>query len=275
MLPTIFAFEPILYGPKRKVPQYDHIVVVIEENKSFDSVINQPDAPYFNYLAQNGALFTHSYHSQHPSQPNYLTLFSGQSHDIHDNLVHPKINAPNLFTALNTVGKSFLCFSEDLPSPGYDGKYYRHYVRKHNPSTQFTNVPDWVNLPFTYFPQDFEKLPSVCFVIPNMINNAHDGSIAQADQWLEQNFSRYSQWAIENNSLLIVTFDEPEKDNFQKNIPTIFYGANIQPGQYKDYIDHFSVLKFILKSNQAGKHLPIARNFVRHLPSSMFKDSSV
>jgi hypothetical protein len=141
---TFNSFSVRSVPPGGSVPGYDHIVVVIEENRFFDSVISISEAPYFNFLAEHGALFTHS---EHPSQPNYLTLFSGQSHGI----VHPKIDAPNLYTALNAVGKSFRCYSEDLPYRPYN----QGYVRKHNPSTQFSNVPEWVNLPFSYFPRGF------------------------------------------------------------------------------------------------------------------------
>ena len=55
----------------------DHVVIVIEENHSFASIIGSSSAPYINSLAQQGALFTQSFGVEHPSQPNYLDLFSG------------------------------------------------------------------------------------------------------------------------------------------------------------------------------------------------------
>jgi hypothetical protein len=55
--------------------------------------------------------------------------------------------------------------------------------------------------------------------------------------------------APQSNSLLIVTFDEPEKYQAKKKHSYYFLW-----GQNGDYIDHLSVLKFILKSNQAGKN---------------------
>ena len=50
------------------VPTFDHVVVVIEENKSPMSVIGYTGAPYINSLVQNGAYFTQSYGNSRPSQ---------------------------------------------------------------------------------------------------------------------------------------------------------------------------------------------------------------
>ena len=65
-------------GKKRAVvPQPDHVVVVMLENEQRSSIIGSTHAPYLNRLAARGANLTHSYGLTHPSQPNYLALFSG------------------------------------------------------------------------------------------------------------------------------------------------------------------------------------------------------
>ena len=72
----------------------------------------------------------------------------------------------------------------------------------------------------------------------------HDGTIAQADTWLATNLTRYANWAVANNSLLIVTWDED--DNGPSNqIPTMIYGANVRPGTYAEPISHYNVLSTI------------------------------
>jgi phosphatidylinositol-3-phosphatase len=253
--------------------EFDHIVVVIEENLSFGTVIGNRDAPYMNYLAQRGALFTNSHFIRRPSQPNYIVLFSGHLHGISDNRVHPKIEAPNLYTALNEVGKTFICYSDDLPYIGYDGIEHKGYVRKHNPSTQFTTVPSLINQPFSYFPEDFNRLPTVSFVIPNQNNNAHDGSLSDADRWLYNNLARYEEWAPDNNSLLIVTFDEPETNIGAVNIPTIFYGSKVYPGEYSNNINHVSIVKFILETYRTEDNLQLGHS-VHEIPKFIFKNNS-
>ncbi|MGH8048191.1 MAG: acid phosphatase, partial [Chthoniobacterales bacterium] len=61
------------------LPAFDHIVVVIEENHRDTDIIGSVEAPYINALALHGALFTNSFAIEHPSQPNYLDLFSGSN----------------------------------------------------------------------------------------------------------------------------------------------------------------------------------------------------
>src|SRR5438067_12431632 len=60
-----------------QLPQFDHIVVVIEENHNFGEIIGSSFAPYINTLAASSALFMSSHGTEHPSQPNYLDLYSG------------------------------------------------------------------------------------------------------------------------------------------------------------------------------------------------------
>src|SRR3954462_6544107 len=77
-----FIFNSCRHGSN--LPHYDHIVVVVEENHGYDSVIGSSNAPYLNQLAKEGALFTDSHGITHPSQPNYLALFSGNTQSITD-----------------------------------------------------------------------------------------------------------------------------------------------------------------------------------------------
>jgi len=66
------------------IPKPSHVVVVIEENHGYSQIIGSSQAPYINTLATQGALFTKSYAISHPSQPNYLALFSGSTQGIID-----------------------------------------------------------------------------------------------------------------------------------------------------------------------------------------------
>jgi acid phosphatase len=109
----------------------------------------------------------------------------------------------------------------------------------------FADVPAASNQPFGAFPQGhFQDLPTVSFVIPNLGDDMHDGSIQAADSWLRTNLDAYAQWARSNNSLLVLTFDED--DNGPANrIATLFNGPMIVPGQYATRITHDNVLRTI------------------------------
>src|SRR5688572_21101765 len=78
------------------VPRPDHVVIAIEENRNFDEMIGSPDAPYNNWLASQGAVFTDYYALGRPSQPNYIGLFSGSFQGVYDNSVPHTFDAPSL-----------------------------------------------------------------------------------------------------------------------------------------------------------------------------------
>ncbi|HEY8747800.1 MAG TPA: alkaline phosphatase family protein, partial [Tepidisphaeraceae bacterium] len=226
------------------VPTPDHVVIVVEENHSYDEVIGNSQAPYINGLANAGAAFTNSVAVDHPSQPNYLAFFSGSEQGISDDNLTPKFSGANLASSLIAAGKTFGGYSQGLPSTGSLVETSGAYARKHNPWSDFTNVPTSANMPFTSFPSDFTKLPTVSFVVPDINNDMHDGSVNTGDTWLKNNIGAYATWAQSHNSLLIVTWDED--DGSQSNqVPTIFYGSMVKPGTYSEPIDHYSVLRTV------------------------------
>jgi len=225
-------------------PKPAHVVLVIEENRPFQTLIGGKDAPYINELAGKGALFTRSFAITHPSEPNYLALFAGDTEGLADDSCPHSYSGPNLADALSAKGLSFAIYSENLPQEGFAdcGTLDKLYRRKHNPVPNFASVPTEANQPFSSFPADYSKLPTVAYVVPNMMNDMHDGTVQQADAWLKQNLDGYMQWALKNHSLLIVTWDED--DGTQNNqIATIVIGQGVKPGHYDQKIDHYSVLR--------------------------------
>src|SRR3954452_24983748 len=69
-------------GTTARLPHYDHVLVVILENHSFNQIFERADAPFLRALRKKGAIFTRSFGVTHPSQPNYFALFSGSSQGV-------------------------------------------------------------------------------------------------------------------------------------------------------------------------------------------------
>jgi acid phosphatase len=239
------------------LPLPEHVVVVIEENHDYSQIVGSTSAPYINSLAQQGALMTDSTAIEHPSQPNYLDLFSGSNQGVVDDNRPAGLpfTTPNLGAELQAANLSFVGYSESLPTAGFDGDSYtsvagqNQYQRKHNPWTDFINdpvgvnqMPSSVNQPFSSFPTDFARLPAVAIVVPNEQNDMHDGTVQQGDTWLKNNVDGYVQWAKNHNSLLVVTWDENDSSP-GNHITTIFAGPMVQPGQYGEPVNHFNVLR--------------------------------
>jgi hypothetical protein len=259
------------------LPVYDHVVIVVEENKDYEQIIGRAgDAPYINLtLRKEGANFTQMFGEEHNSQGNYFWLFSGSNHNVGfvDVVPKEKIHAPNLGASLIARKLSFKGYAEDLPEIGSTVVKQGKYVRKHVPWISFANLPNGTtvesscNLRFEDFPKEaagFAKLPTVAFVIPNLDHDMHNGTVAQGDAWLKKNLDAYYQWAKVNNSLLIVTWDENNdkaqyggltnpfvkvdsefKKDLRNRIATLFAGARIKPGDYAEGkgITHVNILR--------------------------------
>lgn len=225
------------------VPTPAHVVVVMEENHSYNDIIgNTSQAPYMNSLASQGALLTSSFAVTHPSEPNYMALFGGSTFGLTgDTCPFSAGSAANLGSELLAAGKTFKGYSEGLPSTGSTVCTSGAYARKHSPWINYTNVPSADSVPFSSFPTDYNNLPTLSFVIPNLNDDMHDGTIKQADTWLNNNISAYATWAKANNSLLIVTWDEDDSTE-NNQIPTMFVGANVVPGHYSENVNHYNVL---------------------------------
>jgi len=255
----------------QSVPQYDHVVLVIDENKNDTEIRNSALAPYINtVLLPGSADLTHFVAEQHPSQPNYLQLFSGSDQGVkQDGLpgtsaepgtlaMPPPFHTPNIGREILNAGRTFATFSESLPSVGFTGEAFSNdpglneYVRKHNPTVEWqddaaTNasnpnaLPYSVNRAFSDFPATdagFAGLPSFSLVVPNEQNDMHDGSITQGDSWLQTHIEPYRQWALTHNSLLIFTFDESDMGQFaadpNNQIITAISGQNVIVGRYSE-----------------------------------------
>ena len=233
------------------LPRPDHVVILIMENHGYEDIIGNADAPYINSLAQENASLTASYGLIHPSQPNYIMLYSGSNQGVTNNNVPAGIpwSTPNLGASLLQAGLTFRAYSDGLPSVGYLGASSGAYQKKHAPWTNWqgtgnNQTPSSKHRPFTDFPTDFNNLPTVSFVVPDQNHDMHDGTVAEGDAWVENNLSAYVTWAKTNNSLFILTFDEDDGDNLN-HVVTLFAGEMVEPGSYNTTHNHYDLLRTI------------------------------
>ena len=240
-------------------PRYDHVVIVVEENRTVEQIIGDlVNAPYITSLATGGVSMASMFAIEHPSQPNYLQLFSGGNQGVvDDNLplnfsTTPTANYPfttaNLGAEIIAAGFTFAGYSEQLEAAGATdyADYDPHtatdpgvsYRRKHNPWANWVakvspvpanQLTGTVNRAFTQFPTNFNLLPTVSFIVPNQLHDMHDGSRKMGDDWLAANLNAFAVWARTNNSLLIITWDEDDY-NQDNQIATVFHGAHLRNG---------------------------------------------
>lgn len=234
-------------GPRATGPHASFVILVIMANRDYGLVIGSKQAPFINgTLVPQAALMTDSHAITHPSQPNYLGLFSGSTQGIAGNSCPHTFNVPNLGAEAIAAGWTFGGYSESMPKDGYTGCSAPPYARKHNPWVDFANVPASSNLIWYDLPRAPSMASSVSIIVPNLCNDMESCSTQNGDNWLKANLPTILQYDAANNGLLILTWDEAEPDTSGGNqIATMLLGPMIVPGSYAQKVDHYAVLHTI------------------------------
>jgi len=237
--------------PSGGFPQFGHVVLIVEENSSYSQVIGNPAMPYLNSLATQHGLATQYYANTHPSIGNYFMLTTGQLVTNNDALTGT-VNVDNIVRELLAAGKTWKSYAESRGDPTL-------YVQRHDPLSYFTDV---VNSPtqmqnlvsFSQFSVDLSNgsLPNFSFVVPNLLDDAHNGPLSQADAWLKTNISPLiSNATFQNDGLLIITFDESEGTDTAHgggHVATVIISPKSKPGfQSMTLYQHQSTLRLILQ----------------------------
>lgn len=242
-----------------------HVIIIIEENHSYSNIIGSSLAPTFTALSKTSytANFTQDYAITHPSEPNYLDLFSGSNQGVTTDIKGPAPGAPfttqNMGASLIQKGYTFIGYSENQPEAGCVQDAPPLYRTKHcpwinwvGPNTNPNAIPEQSDLPFASFPDstNYSSLPTVAWIIPNMVDDMHNGApssaIPNGDNWFHDKIMPLVRWASNpvNNSIVIVTWDEDD-DIHGNNVPLLVSGGIIKGGNYNAKVNHYDVLKTV------------------------------
>jgi phosphatidylinositol-3-phosphatase len=237
-------------APGQSAGQQSLVVLVVEENHSYEQVIGNSSMPYLNSLAQQGALATQYYADAHPSIGNYFALTTGAIQTNDNNFSGP-LSTDNLVRQMTAAGKTWKVYAEDLPSAGYLGTTVGNYEKHHNPFVYFSDVVNDASqaakiVPLTQLTTDVSSgvLSDFVFVLPNAIDDGHSCStgtvcsdsdlLARADQWLKTSVSPLLATSrFQSNGLLLITFDESniaDTRNGGGRVPLIAFGPKAKAG---------------------------------------------
>ncbi|MGB7553768.1 MAG: alkaline phosphatase family protein [Candidatus Korobacteraceae bacterium] len=246
--------------------QVSHVFIVMEENHSYSDVIGNPAMPYLNSLASTYSIAQGYYANTHPSIGNYFMLTTGQVITNDDGYTQT-VTVDNVVRELIAAGKTWKEYSEALPHQGYDGGDTGEYAERHNPLSYMSDVRNnptqQQNLvPFTQLATDIANhaLPNYGFIVPDLLTDAHDGTLAHADTWLQNKIAPLLASPDFNTSgggLLIITFDESEDSDTEfggGQVAWIAVGPNVNPGYPPSgsfipvtVYQHQSTCRFMLK----------------------------
>jgi acid phosphatase len=244
-------------GSSTAVPQFGHVVLLVEENHDYSTVIGSPDMPYLNQLAAKNGLATQYFANTHPSLGNYFMLTTGQLVAADDSFAG-MVTADNLVHRLVAAGKTWKCYADSLPAVGYIAGDSYPYVKRHNPFSYFSDVLNnsaeaQNQVPFSEFASDLSngQLPNFAYVVPNLLNDAHDGSLKQADDWLQKKISPLlSNPTFQKDGLLIIVFDEAGADDSTGGggrVAAVIISSKAKAGyRSTTHYQHQSTLRLIL-----------------------------
>ena len=245
-------------GGTSVVPSSNHVFLLVEENHSYSSVIGSSSMPYLNSLTSKYGLATQYYANTHPSIGNYFMLTAGAIITNTDSSCGTITN-DNVVRHLLTAGKTWKSYAESLPSVGYTGCGSGSYVKRHNPLAYFSDVANSSEknhlVPFTQFSKDLgnNALPNFSFIVPNLNNDAHDGTLTQADNWLKTNIAPLiSSATFQKDGILIIVFDESVDSDTAHgggHVAAVVIGPKVKSGSKAATVyQHQNTLKTLMKA---------------------------
>ncbi len=165
----------------------DHVFVIMLENHSQSSVIDDANAPYITSLAHQYAVASNYYGVTHPSEPNYVAAISGSNWGVNDDQPTNTYDHLNIVDQLTEKHLTWAAYMESMPSAGFTGSQYPAnaalYVNKHNPFVLFDDIKsNPARLaqikPYTQFAADMQQsrsIPNFVWISPNQCHDMHGG----------------------------------------------------------------------------------------------------
>jgi hypothetical protein len=175
----------------RHGPALDHVFVIMLENHSKSSVIDDVNAPYLTSLAHDYGMADNYYGVTHPSMPNYLASIAGDNFGIQDDNDQNVVNLDrrNLVDQLEAHHVRWDAYMDTLPAnkldrfgPTVNGATVSLYAKKHNPFVLFDDVKnDPARMShvrdYTQLAADLNApgAPQFVWISPNQCNDMHGG----------------------------------------------------------------------------------------------------
>jgi phosphatidylinositol-3-phosphatase len=240
------------------LPSFAHVYVIVLENEAYGSLVGSPKAPYLNGLIAGYGLATSYDGVAHPSQPNYLALFSGSTQGVTDDSLH-NIAAANLADQLDAHGKTWRVYAQDYPGGCFTGATSSGtvdatgspgtYARKHNPAISFTDIATnpsrcaQISDLSTFDP----SAASFELIVPNECNDMHSCPVSTGDAFLRSFVPRITSSPAFAGSVLFITTDEGTTNTGGGGqVATIVASPMVHAGFTSPApYDHYSLLRTI------------------------------
>jgi phosphatidylinositol-3-phosphatase len=169
---------------------FEHVFVIMLENHSQSSVIDDVNAPFITSLAHKYGMAANYFGVTHPSEPNYVAAISGSNWGINDDRPTNTYDHLNIVDQLDAHKLTWAAYMETMPSAGFTGPQYPEnaalYVNKHNPFVLFDDIRSSPARlakikPYSAFAADMtaKTLPNFVWITPNQCHDMHGGVYTQ------------------------------------------------------------------------------------------------
>ena len=237
--------------PAQPIPSFEHIIVVVFENKETPSVVGNPSAPTFNSYARTYASLTRYYGVTHLSLPNYLALVSGSTQGITSDCVTCEFDARSLADTLEAAGRTWKAYLEGLPRRGFLGGFSGRYAKKHDPFAYFRSIARSDArrqrlVPLSELAADAEAgaLPDFSLVVPDLCHSMHDCSVSVGDAWLRRTVRPLLQVP---RTVVFVVFDEGTTSaHGGGHVPALAVGTAVRRhSAFRGFTNHYGLLRTV------------------------------
>ncbi len=233
---------------------YNHVVVIVMENKFYSSVIGDPTAPFLTNLAAECGTATNYSQASSPSRPNYIAMTSGDVQGCAgSNADAPdcQTTADNVFRQVIEAGGTAKSYIEGMTS---NCQYVSNgeYATKHNPWPYYIGPNDQqycqnFDIPLGSstsgaFVNDINAgtLPTFAYAVPDLCNDSHDCAVATGDAWLQTVVSKILNGPNyrAGDTAVVITYDE------YTPLPNVWISPSATPGAvFAGPMSHYGVLR--------------------------------
>ena len=206
--------------PGRVLPRPARVAVLVLENRNYEQVIGNPQAPFLNRLAQRYALATRYYALAHPSLPNYIAMTGGETYGILSDCSSCDTEHHNLLNQLDRARIGWRAYFQGLLSGAalndrtamYDPHYdpFAYYERVEGSDRARDRIGNFADLQRDLA---LNRLRTFSWIAPDVLNDGHNGSLRQADRFAAQ-FVPAVIRALGPHGVLYLLWDEgPNSDH--------------------------------------------------------------
>jgi hypothetical protein len=229
------------------------VLTVIEENHSFAQ--EQSGMPYLWSLAQKYGYASNYHGVSHPSLPNYLAIAGGSTFGITDDnypSAH-RVPRPDIYNQAIRAGRTAAAYSESMPSR-CDMTNAKPYAVRHNPWPYFLQGRARRCNAFDQPARALHPnhLPNVATLTPNLLHDAHDGTLAQADAYLKHRLPAIFASADFQSGALAVVITADENGGGSANILTVVCDVHLHGIVVTTALNHYSLNRFYSQTVRAA-----------------------